>query len=254
MTLKYILAMNAAFSHPYLSAVARFTHVEYKTYWNCWKKITLILLLSVLGCQTIKLQQLSLSNDIVLSGSKKQIAKAKKHLNPVLNYIVKLPQPEARLFLQKAIDEYNLNTNIVYRGHFVWSRKKILRNVKRIIFRGQLYDNKRSTKVQWVRVGKMACLPKVEKNFKPILSEYFYNFLITVCGSQQHYNRIGWIGIYPTVQDLKRFFMANEQNKRVTEYIPEWKSDCREIAEAVECLLCPFHSYVKSKRKEDGKL
>jgi len=201
----------------------------------------------------IKLQQLNLSKDIVLSGSKRQIARAKKQINPVLNYIEKLPQPEARLILQKAIDEYNLNANIVYRGHIVWSKKKVLRNLKRIIARGQLYDNKRSTKVQWVRVGNMACLPKVEKNFKPILSEYFYNFLISVCGSQQHYNRIGWIGIYPTVEDLKRFFMTNEHNKRVSEYIPEWKSDCQEIAEAIECLLLPFQSYVKSKREEEEK-
>ena len=199
----------------------------------------------------MKLHQLTLSKDIVLSGNKKQIAKAEGRLNPIISFISQLPEKEARIFLQDAIDEYRLYANIVYRGHVVWSRKRITRNLERVVKRGQLYDNKRNIRVQWVRMGAMACLPKVEKNFKPLLNEYFYDFLVACCGSDPHYNRIGWIGIYPTLDDLKRFFTANEHNKPVSVYVPAWKSDVARIVEDIERMLIPFRSYIKAKQKED---
>ena len=177
-------------------------------------------------------------------------------LGPVTEMITTMDEKEARLFLQDAIDNYQINASILYRGHIVWNRKKITRNLQRIIDRGQLYGNKR---VQWVRVvpsGKtdnatMACLPKVEKGFKPILSIYFYNFIVSCCGSQPHYSRAGWIGIYPTLNDLKRFFMTNEFGKSVAEYVPEWKSDVTRIVEDIERMLYPFRSFLKAKQKED---
>lgn len=204
------------------------------------------------------LHQLTLSKDISLSGNQKQLAKAKKALNPVVDVIGAMQDKEARFFIQNAIDKYNLNASILYRGHLVWSRKKITRNLQRIIDRGQLYGNKR---VQWVRVvprntednATMACLPKVEKGFKPILSAYFYNFIISCCGSEAHYSRAGWIGIYPTVTDLKRFFMRNEKGKSVAEFVPEWKSDAVTIVADIERMLYPFRSFMKAQQKEDEK-
>jgi hypothetical protein len=190
--------------------------------------------------------------DILISGNPKQVLKAQKQLNSVISLINKLPDNEARLFLQEAIDTYNLSASILFKGHLIWSRKKIISNLNRIIQRGQLY-NSRKNKVEWVRMGTMAYLPKVPENFKPILSDYFYQYLTLCCGSDPHYSRAGWIGIYPTVFDLKKFFMMNEKGKAVTEYIPPWKADALKIAKDVERILFPFRSYMKAQREKEKK-
>jgi len=168
----------------------------------------------------------------------------------MLKRLDNMTEAQARIVIQDAIDEYTIDASILYRGNQIWSRKRIVQNLKRIIERGQLYGNKR---VKWLRVGSMLCLPAVPQDFKPILSEYFYNFLTLCCGSIAHYNRAGWIGIYPTVEDLKRFFMKNEHGKPVSEYIPTWKTDAKRAVEDIERLLYPFRSYVKAKQKEESQ-
>ncbi len=179
------------------------------------------------------------------------MAKAKKALEPVaLKRLANLNDVQVRLLLQDVIDEKSLYVSILYKGNAVWSRKRVMQNLRRIIARGQLYGNKQ---VKWLRVSSGICLPAVPKDFKPILSEYFYNFLILCCGSQPHYSRAGWIGIYPTIADLKRFFMKNEFGKPVSEHIPDWKSDALRIVEDIERLLYPFRSYVKSKQQEERR-
>lgn len=196
------------------------------------------------------IRQLTLSRDVSISGNSKQLAKTEKILEPKLKHLDNMTEAQARIMIQDAIDEYSLGTSILYKGNQVWNRKRIVQNLKRIIERGQLYGNKQ---VKWLRVGSMLCLPAVPQDFKPILSEYFYNFLTLCCGSKAHYNRAGWIGIYPTVEDLKRFFMKNEHGKPVSEYIPEWKTDAKRIVEDIERLLYPFRSYVKAKQKEQSQ-
>ena len=198
-----------------------------------------------------KSNQLVLSRDISICGNAKQLAKAKKALEPVKR-LENLNDVQVRLLLQDVIDDKNLYASILYKGNAVWSRRRITRNLNRIIARGRLYGNG-DRQVRWLRVKPGICLPAVPKDFKPILSEYFYNFLILCCGSKPHYNRAGWIGIYPTVADLKRFFMKNEFGKPVSEYIPDWKSDALRTVEDVERLLYPFRSYVKAKQQEEHR-
>ena len=183
--------------------------------------------------------------DIIIAGSAKDIAKTKGVLEkiPMLNNLL---EAQARIIIQDAIDEHHLNASILYKGNRVWSRRKILRNLEHIIEKGNLYGNKR---VRWLRVGSMLCLPATPDDFKPVLSEYFYEFLSLRCGSMAHYSRAGWIGIYPTVNDLKRFFKKNEHGKPVSEWIPPWETDAKRIVDDIERRLYPFRSYLKSTHK-----
>lgn len=190
--------------------------------------------------------QLKLSADISISGNAKQVAKAREILDPMLKRPEMFREEKARIIIQDAIDAHRLGASILYRGNQVWSRRKITVNLKHIMKRGQLYGNKR---VRWMHIG-ILCLPEVEKDFKPILSEYFYNFLHLCCGSSAHYNRAGWIGIYPTLNDLKKFFIKNEFGKAVIDYIPSWKTDAKRIVEDIERMLYPLRSYIKATRKQ----
>lgn len=182
---------------------------------------------------------------MILGNTEDDIEKAKG----VLEKMPRLKdQPKARILLQDAIDENHLKADILYFGNRVWSRKKILNNLERIMEKRTLYGNKR---VSWVRNGKMLCLPATPDDFKPVLSKYFYEFLTLCCGSMTHHSLAGWIGIYPTVEDLKRFFQKNEHGKPVSEWITTWKTDVKRIVEDIERTLYPFRSYVKAKRQED---
>jgi hypothetical protein len=182
---------------------------------------------------------------MILGNTEDDIEKAKGVLEKIPHL---KDQPKARILLQDAIDENHLKADVLYLGNRVWSRKKILNNLERIIEKGTLYGNKR---VSWVRNGKNLCLPATPDDFKPVLSNYFYEFLTLCCGSMTHYSLAGWIGIYPTVEDLKRFFQKNEHGKPVSEWIPTWKTDAKRIVEDIERTLYPFRSYVKAKRQED---
>jgi len=128
----------------------------------------------------------------------------------------------------------------------VWSRRKILNNLRRIIAKGNLYGNKQ---VEWLQVGDTLRLPATPADFKPILSNYFYNFLHLSCGSIAHYSRSGWIAKYPTLEDLKKFFQKGEMGKPVSEHIQPWKTDVKRIVEDIERELYPFRSYLKQRQK-----
>lgn len=197
----------------------------------------------------MKSKELIYSKDIRILGSAKQREKAQNVLDAMQPLLKTLGVAEARLMIQDAIDKHHLNASILYKGNRVWSRRKILSNLERIIKKGNLYGNKR---VRWLRVNDTICLPETPAKFKPILSKYFYEFLILCCGSSAHYDRAGWIGIYPTLEDLKRFFQKNEHGKPVSEWIPEWKADAKRIVTDVEIRLYPFKSYVKSRWKRRG--
>ncbi len=163
---------------------------------------------------------------ITILGTKKEVEEAVKILKTVPD-LNEIPEAEARLYIQDAIDSHNLKATIMYDGNTVWSRKRILRNLRRIIKAGVLgYAG-------YTPIGSMLRIPSMERG-KMILSDYFYKFLCLQCGSIAHYNKAGWVAEYHTVEDLRDFFLGNELGKRVSEYIPSWKTDAKRIVADIE--------------------
>jgi len=163
---------------------------------------------------------------ITYYGSEKEIAKAAAILKKRRS-LSRMNEAKARLIIQQLIDQHSLKATIHVNNNAVWSRKRILKNLRRVKKQGTLYN------------------PDQDK--PPILSHYFYQFLNLCCGSIAHYDIHGWIHKYPTVEHLKQFFLKNEMGKRVIDYIPEWKTDARAIVRDIEIVLYPFLSYMKNR-------
>jgi len=167
-------------------------------------------------------------NKITYFGSEEEIKKAiailKKHKN-----LETMKESEARLLIQQLIDEHRLRASILINGNRVWSKDRILRNLERIIQVGTLYN------------------PDQEK--PPILSKYFYEFLHLNCGSVAHYDLLGWVSKYPTLEALKKFFQKNEFGKPARDWIPKNHADAKAIIEAVEARLFPFQSFMKAREE-----
>ena len=180
-------------------------------------------------------------NKITIGGPKKDCEKAEELLKTIEN-LETLREGTARLKIQQLIDNNNLKAWILFNGNGVWSKKRILRNLRQIIKHGILYDQR---KPSFIPVGSMLRMPTVGKT---ILSKYFYHFLIHCCGSIAHYNIQGWVATYPTLEDLKQFFKKNEHGKRVLDWIPGWKTDAMEIAKEIEKMLYPFATYMKTRQ------
>lgn len=162
---------------------------------------------------------------IGIYGNKRDIARAITKLDTIPN-LIELREPEARLKIQDMIDNDGIKVDILYDGNTVWGRKRIIRNLRKIMKEGVLgYAG-------YIPMGSILRMPSMERG-KPILSDYFYNFLNS-CGSIAHYNIAGWIAEYPTIDDLKEFFMKNEFGKRVLDYIPHWKTDAKRIVREIE--------------------
>jgi hypothetical protein len=115
---------------------------------------------------------------------------------------------------------FNLTALVVHKGHRVWSRKRIINNLHRVKSRGP-----------------------------ESLSNYFYEFIKTDCGSKLYFNKAAWIKNHPTVDAFGNFFLKNDYGEDVCDYIPEWKADAKRIVEDIERTLFPFQSYLRSKRK-----
>jgi len=166
-------------------------------------------------------------NRITYFGTEKDIsdtiAVLKQHENLKI-----IKAAEARLLIQKLIDQHHLKASIHVNGHVVWSKDRILNNLEEIIKHGTLYNQDQAK--------------------PPILSHYFYQFLHTVCGSTAHVDIHGWIHKYPTLEHLKKFFKSNEFGKPVVEWIPKERADAREIAAAIERTLFPFETYMKTRQ------
>jgi len=163
---------------------------------------------------------------ITYYGSEKEIAKAAAILKKRRS-LSRMNEAKARLVIQQLIDQHSLKATIHVNNNAVWSRKRILKNLRRVIKQGTLYN------------------PDQDK--PPILSHYFYQFLNLCCGSIAHYDIHGWIHKYPTVEHLKQFFLKNEMGKRVVDYIPEWKTDACAIVRDIEIVLYPFLSYMRNR-------
>jgi hypothetical protein len=153
-------------------------------------------------------QELKIDNRVTLYGSKKQIREAEIILIKNIPDLPTLSESQARLRIQDCLDYEHVKVGILFDGNSVWSKKRILRDIKRI-----------------------------KKNGMKSLTNYLYKFLSLSCGSIAHYNKYGWIASYPTVQDLRNFFCKNEYGERVLNYIPAWKTDAVMIVRDIEQVL-----------------
>ena len=169
-------------------------------------------------------------NKITYFGSEKDIQAAaailKKHQS-----FTSMKEGKARLKIQELIDKHNLKATIHFNGNAVWSKKRILHNLQRVMKNGTLYNQEDQSK-------------------PPFLSHYFYQFLHLCCGSVAHYDIHGWIHKYPTIEHLRKFFMKNELGKRVLDWIPAWKTDAKAIVEAIEGTLFPFKTYMETQKQQ----
>lgn len=155
---------------------------------------------------------------IRIIGNSKDVKKAETSLKTIQD-LKNLPEPKARLEIQRLIDSLNLKAHILFDGNSVWSKNRIISNLRRIIKHGALYDEKSP--------GERSL----------ILSDYFYDFLSLDCGSIAHYNKWGWVDVYPTVEDLRQFFKRNEYGQSVRDNIPGWMTDAKCIVEEIDTLL-----------------
>jgi len=178
---------------------------------------------------------------IRILGSKADIEKAEALVKAIPD-LENLPEAKARLIIQKIIEDNDLNVTIMFDGNSIWNSKPILRNLRRIMEAGTLYNGK---KPRYIPIGSMLRMPVVGEC---ILSDYFYGFLEGHCGSIAHYNKQGWVTEYPTVEDLKAFFKKNEHGHRVLDDIPGWMTDAKRVVEEVERTLFPLRSFMKSKQ------
>lgn len=171
-----------------------------------------------------------MKNKITYFGSAKDVKEAITLIGAMLPHLSRMKEANARLKLQELIDEHPLKANILLNGNVVWGKKKILRNLDRIIKHGVLYNE--------------------DQKKPPILSQYFYDFLHLVCGSVAHYDIHGWLHKYPTVDHLKKFFKKNEWGKPVRDWIPPRFTDAIEVVKAIEKKLLPFQTYMKMREEE----
>ena len=69
------------------------------------------------------------------------------------------------------------------------------------------------------------------------MTDYLYEFLHLECGSIAHCNKQGWISVYPTVGDLRAFFLRNERGQHVSLSIPQWYTDAQVCVEEMARML-----------------
>lgn len=174
----------------------------------------------------------SIRNKIRIYGSKREREAALAALSTIADLLI-LSEPKARLKMQEVIDRKRLKASILINGNGVWSRTRIIRNLRKIMKAGVLYDGEKPKRTP---IGSILSLPSVGET---ILSKYFYKFLSLCCGSIAHYNIRGWVTKYPTVEDLQAFFRKNEFGHRVIDYIPGWKTDVELIVREIERILFP---------------
>jgi hypothetical protein len=144
---------------------------------------------------------------ITIYGSGKEINIAESALDVIAD-LPALDEPKARILIQAVIDGYKVKASICFSGNSVWSKTRLIRDVKRIKAKG---------------MNEM--------------SDYFYRFVSLVCGSIAHYDLNGWISVYPSISDLRNFFRKNEFGNRVIDQIPNWHTDVKLIVAEIEKIL-----------------
>ena len=119
-----------------------------------------------------------------------------------------MDEPKARLSLQHIIDSRKIKASILFEGNSVWSFCRTIKDINR-----------------------------VKKNGMEAMSDYLYKWLSLQAGSIAHYNKAGWISVYPTIEHLRSFFRKNEFGQRVKEHIPQRFTDSYVIVTAIEDIL-----------------
>jgi len=138
-------------------------------------------------------------------GTEKKIEIAKETLEQYLPVeLFNENESKARFEIQKLIDEHNIKATVLWDGNRVWSKEKILKDVKALIKRGM-----------------------------HALSDYLYEFFHLCCGSIAHYNKQGWICEYPDIPAIRNFFIRNEYGKSILEWQPWWATDRIEIIKKI---------------------
>jgi len=117
-------------------------------------------------------------------------------------------ESKARIVIQKLIDDNHIKAAILWDGNRVWSRKKVLGDVKTIVRRGM-----------------------------SALTDYLYEFFHLCCGSIAHYDKQGWISEYPDLDSVRNFLMRNEYGSSVLAHQPHWAADRIEIIREINRLL-----------------
>ena len=148
---------------------------------------------------------LTIDPRVAIYGNKYSIEQAEIILLKNIPELPTLRESHARLKLQECIDHENIKASILFDGNSVWSKKKILRDIK-----------------------------KVKKYGMNKLTDYLYKFLSLSCGSIAHYDRYGWVACYPTLTDLRQFFRRNEFGERVLTYLPVWNTDAQVVVREIE--------------------
>lgn len=202
---------------------------------------------------------------IQIKGNKPEVQTAESAIRSIPG-IEAMSEKDARLAIQERIDEHRLLATVMFDGNSVYSKRRIIDNLDKIIQAGVLWDKGthefrdadsagRSIKIRHtqteapkrVQIGPLL-IPR--ENFRCLLSPYFYEFLHLCCGSIAHYDIHGWVIEYPTVDDLKKFFACNELGCRVLDYIQNYSpqfTDHIEIVKAIEARLYPFRTYMAAK-------
>jgi len=152
--------------------------------------------------------KLELDSRIAIYGSKSEIEAAEKSLADNDVDLSTLDEPLARLAIQGLIDEHNLKASILINGNSVWSRNRVIRDIRKVV-----------------------------KNGMTAMTDYLYKWLSLQAGSIAHYSRLGWIDVYPSVEHLRQFFLRNEFGQSVKEHIPHRFTDSYLIAEEIEQIL-----------------
>lgn len=105
--------------------------------------------------------------------------------------------------------QFNPNEWILYDGNSVWDVKRLMKQFKTFV---KYYDYEH-------------------------FSKYLYEFFHLQCGSIAHYNKAGWLGTYPDLESLERFFKSNEYGQQVRVYPPHWHYDALKATEAMHSIL-----------------
>ena len=154
------------------------------------------------------MKKLDIDNRVAIYGSQKEISTTAELITALLPELPTMAEPKARLALQDLIDLKKLTTDILFDGNSVWSKDRLIRDIRKVV-----------------------------KNGMNSMTDYLYKWLSLQAGSIAHYNKSGWIDVYPTINHLKKFFLRNEYGRRVKEHVNNRFADSYLIVCEIEQIL-----------------
>jgi len=154
------------------------------------------------------MNKLGIDKRVGIYGTKKEVERTAEIITALLPELPNMTEPKARLALQDLIDLKKIKTSILFDGNSVWSKDRITRDIRKVV-----------------------------KNGMQSMTDYLYKWLSLQAGSIAHYNKFGWIDVYPTVGHLRQFFLKNEYGKRVKDNLNGRFTDSYLIACEVEDIL-----------------